>query len=85
MQFRDLNSSKAERSSAALYSAARIAEQSCTWQIAAEFYEDAAQVWPTGHGLFRAGNVSKLLRKADRCRSLADLDRTSTVGDNANE
>lgn len=76
MQFRDLNPSKAERSSAALYSAARLAEQGKTWKTAAEFYEAAAELWPTGNGHFRAGDVAKLLRKADRCRSLAEVAQT---------
>lgn len=71
MQFRDLNPSKAERSSLALTTAARLAEQSQTWNTAAEFYEAAAELWPTRNGCFRAGDVTKLLRKAERCRNLA--------------
>ena len=67
MQFRDLTPSKAERSSHALSTAARLAEQSQTWNTAAEFYEAAAEIWPTGSGRY------KLLRKAERCRSLADV------------
>lgn len=73
MQFRDLTPSKAERSSHALSTAARLAEQSQTWNTAAEFYEAAAEIWPTGSGRYRTGDVAKLLRKAERCRSLADV------------
>ena len=76
MQFRDLTPSKAERSSLALSTAARLAEQSQTWNTAAEFYEAAAELWPTGTGRFRSGDVAKLLRKAERCRSLADGNTT---------
>ncbi|CAH0274605.1 hypothetical protein [Pseudomonas carnis] len=66
MQFRDLTPSKAQRSSAALHSAARLAEHHRKWYSAAELYEAAASIWPTGNG---AG----LLRKADLCRSLAHV------------
>lgn len=74
MQFRDLTPSKTERSSLALATAARLAEQRQTWNTAAEFYEAAAELWPTRNGHYRAGDVAKLLRKADRCRSLAPTD-----------
>lgn len=72
MHFRDLTPSKAERSSAALFTAARVAEHSKTWNTAAEFYEAAAQLWPTGFGHSRAGDIHKLLRRADYCRSIAE-------------
>jgi hypothetical protein len=72
MHFRDLTPSKAERSSAALFTAARVAEHSKTWNTAAEFYEAAAQLWPTGFGHSRAGDIHRLLRRADLCRSMAE-------------
>lgn len=72
MQVRDLTPSKAERSSSALFTAAKRAELDRTYTIAAEFYEAAAELWPTGNGHFRTSDVSKLLRRAERCRSIAE-------------
>ena len=67
MQFRDLTPSKAQRSSVALQTAARLAEHRRKYYSAAELYEAAASIWPYGNG-------SGLLRKAEQCRSLVDVD-----------
>ncbi|EKT4558755.1 MULTISPECIES: hypothetical protein [Pseudomonas] len=60
--FRDLTMSKAQRSSHALHTAARLAEHRKKWYSAAELYEAAASLWP-GKGI-------SLMRRAEQCRSL---------------
>lgn len=61
---RNLLPTKAERSSGAL----RAAELAHKWYSAAELYEAAASIWPTGALNTSTSDVEKLLRKAEQCR-----------------
>lgn len=58
---------KAEQSSGALRAAARAAELARKWYSAAELYEAAASIWPTGAVNTPTRDVEKLLRKAEQC------------------
>lgn len=65
---RNLLPTKAERSSEALRAAARAAELASKWYSAAELYEAAASIWPTGAVNTSTSDLEKLLRKAEQCR-----------------
>jgi len=68
LQHRNRIPTKAERSSTALRAAAREAEMASKWYSAAELYEAAASIWPSGAVRTTATDQEKMLRKAEQCR-----------------